>query len=183
MLDTSTKRRKEQQKQRVKKRYNVTIDPENYLFIPAKKQADYYDNDVHQRVAIYVRVSTDDVRQTTSYELQKKYYEEFVTQHPNWTLVKIYADEGTPPPSLLPSPDYRRRYCRPAGRRNSLFYTWKSAHWTAPSCYRLLFVACIYFIFRLVQVLYTVLGEKVCDYHFAITFYGFLTNSGRWICF
>lgn len=59
-----------------------------------KKQADYYDNDVNQRVAIYVRVSTDDVRQTTSYELQKKYYEEFVTRHPNWTLVNIYADEA-----------------------------------------------------------------------------------------
>lgn len=43
------------------------------MFIPAKKQTDYYDNDVNQRVAIYVRVSTDDVRQTTSYELQKKY--------------------------------------------------------------------------------------------------------------
>lgn len=93
MLDTENKRRKEQQKQKVKKRYNVTIDPENYLFIPAKKQTDYYDNDVNQRVAIYVRVSTDDVRQTTSYELQKKYYEEFVTRHPNWTLVKIYADD------------------------------------------------------------------------------------------
>ena len=92
MLDTESKRRKEQQKQKVKKRYNVTIDPENYMFIPAKKQTDYYDNDVNQRVAIYVRVSTDDVRQTTSYELQKKYYEEFVTRHPNWTLVKIYAD-------------------------------------------------------------------------------------------
>lgn len=51
------------------------IDPENYEYIPAKKQADYYDNDVNQRVAIYVCVSTDDVRQTTSYELQKKYYE------------------------------------------------------------------------------------------------------------
>ena len=74
MLDTESKRRKEQQKQKVKKRYNVTIDPENYMFIPAKKQTDYYDNDVNQRVAIYVRVSTDDVRQTTSYELQKKYY-------------------------------------------------------------------------------------------------------------
>lgn len=71
MLDTESKRRKEQQKQKVKKRYNVTIDPENYMFIPAKKQTDYYDNDVNQRVAIYVRVSTDDVRQTTSYELQK----------------------------------------------------------------------------------------------------------------
>lgn len=43
MRDTETKRRKEQQKQKVKKRYNVTIDPENYLFIPAKKQTDYYD--------------------------------------------------------------------------------------------------------------------------------------------
>lgn len=50
----------------------MVIDPENYEYIPAKKQADYYDNDVNQRVAIYVRVSTDDVRQTTSYELQNE---------------------------------------------------------------------------------------------------------------
>lgn len=106
MLDTESKRRKEQQKQKVKKRYNVTIDPENYMFIPAKKQTDYYDNDVNQRVAIYVRVSTDDVRQTTSYELQKKYYEEFVTRHPNWTLVKIYAEMKTP--SLIQFNDLRR---------------------------------------------------------------------------
>lgn len=108
MLDTTVKKRKEQQKQRVKRRYNVTIDPENYLFIPAKKQADYYDNDVHQRVAIYVRVSTDDVRQTTSYELQKKYYEEFVTRHPNWTLVKIYADEGISGTSLKKRDEFNR---------------------------------------------------------------------------
>ena len=73
---------------------NAHIDPDNYVFIPAKKQNDYYDNDVPQRVAIYVRVSTDSSKQTMSYELQKKYYEEFVVQHPCWTLVKIYADEG-----------------------------------------------------------------------------------------
>lgn len=108
MLDTENKRRKEQQKQKVKKRYSVTIDPENYLFIPAKKQAGYYDNDVNQRVAIYVRVSTDDVRQTTSYELQKKYYEEFVTRHPNWTLVKIYADEGISGTSLKKRDEFNR---------------------------------------------------------------------------
>lgn len=108
MRDTETKRRKEQQKQKVKKRYNVTIDPENYLFIPAKKQTDYYDNDVNQRVAIYVRVSTDDVRQTTSYELQKKYYEEFVTRHPNWTLVKIYADEGISGTSLKKRDEFNK---------------------------------------------------------------------------
>ena len=56
---------------------NVSVDPENYEYIPAKKPADYYDTDTLQRVAIYVRVSTDDIRQTTSYELQKKYYEDF----------------------------------------------------------------------------------------------------------
>ncbi len=94
MHNSEARRRKERQKEQIKQRYNVVIDPENYEYIPAKKQADYYDNDVNQRVAIYVRVSTDDVRQTTSYELQKKYYEEFVTRHPNWTLVNIYADES-----------------------------------------------------------------------------------------
>lgn len=121
MLDTESKRRKEQQKQKVKKRYNVTIDPENYLFIPAKKQTDYYDNDVNQRVAIYVRVSTDDVRQTTSYELQKKYYEEFVTRHPNWTLVKIYADEGISGTSLKHRDEFNKMIsdCR-AGKINMI---------------------------------------------------------------
>lgn len=82
---------------------NAHIDPDNYVFYPAKKQVDYYDNDIPQRVAIYVRVSTDSSKQTMSYELQKKYYEEFVVQHPCWTLVKIYADEaviiGLKPPS------------------------------------------------------------------------------------
>ena len=77
----------------------VTIDPDNYEYVPEKKQTDYYDNDINQRVAIYVRVSTDDVKQTTSYELQKK-YEDFVLHHPNWTLVKIYADEGISGTSL-----------------------------------------------------------------------------------
>ena len=100
MFETENKRQKEHQKQKIRKRYNAAIDPKNYVFIPAKKQTDYYDNDVHQRVAIYVRVSTDDVRQTTSYELQRKYYEEFVTRHPNWTLVRIYADEGISGTSL-----------------------------------------------------------------------------------
>ena len=58
---------KKDQKQRIKNRYNVTIDEENYRFFPAKKQIDYYDNEVNQRVAIYARVSTDNVSQTTSY--------------------------------------------------------------------------------------------------------------------
>lgn len=42
----------------------------------------------------YVRVSTDNDEQTSSYELQKNYYTEYITGHPGWELVGIYADEG-----------------------------------------------------------------------------------------
>lgn len=94
MIDTSKKTQREQDRERTRKRMHTQVDPENYEYIPEKKRVDYYDNDTPQRVAIYVRVSTDDVRQTTSYELQKRYYEDFVKHHPHWTLVKIYADEG-----------------------------------------------------------------------------------------
>ena len=92
MIDKTKRLEKEQAKAKTKKRIYVEVDPENYDYFPETRQADYYDNDVPQRVAIYVRVSTDDVRQTTSFELQKKYYEDFVIKHPHWPLVKIYAD-------------------------------------------------------------------------------------------
>ena len=83
-----------EQKERIRERVRVQIDRENYAYFPERKEPDYYDSDVNQRVGVYVRVSTDDPRQTTSYELQKKYYEDFVIRHPQWTLVDIYADEG-----------------------------------------------------------------------------------------
>jgi DNA invertase Pin-like site-specific DNA recombinase len=94
MINQSKRQKETEQKQKIHRRVYAKIDPENYECIPAKKQLDYYDNDIPQRVAVYARVSTDNVQQTSSYELQKKYYEEFVIRHPNWTLVKIYADEG-----------------------------------------------------------------------------------------
>ena len=94
MIDNEKRRSNQQAKEKVRRRIRVQIDPDNYEYEPERKPIDYNNDEAHSRVAIYVRVSTDDVRQTTSYELQKKYYEEFVIRHPNWTLVKIYADEG-----------------------------------------------------------------------------------------
>ena len=94
MIDTEKRSSRIAEKEKVRRRMRVEIDPDNYEYIPEKKKTDYYDNETPQLVGIYVRVSTDDVRQTTSFELQKKYYEEFVERHPKWTLVKIYADEG-----------------------------------------------------------------------------------------
>ena len=32
--------------------------------------------------------------QAESFEIQQQYYNEFIVKHPNWTLVRIYADEG-----------------------------------------------------------------------------------------
>lgn len=94
MIDIKKHRAREQQREKQRKRMHVEIDPDNYIYYPEKKQIDYHDEDINLRIAIYVRVSTDDPMQTTSYELQKKYYEDFVVKHPNWTLVEIYADEG-----------------------------------------------------------------------------------------
>lgn len=45
-------------------------------------------------VGAYCRVSTMSEAQVESYELQKAYYEEMVSRHPNWNLVDIYPDEG-----------------------------------------------------------------------------------------
>ena len=41
-----------------------------------------------------LRVSTMSEMQAESFEIQQQYYNEFIAKHPNWTLVRIYADEG-----------------------------------------------------------------------------------------
>lgn len=92
MINTTKRASENAEREKVKKRYSHRKAPD--IIYPAKKQVDFYDDEVNQRVAVYVRVSTDNIGQVTSYELQKNYYEEFVLKHPNWTLVKIYADKG-----------------------------------------------------------------------------------------
>lgn len=87
-------------KERIRERVRVQIDEANYEYVPERVETDAFDDTIAKRVAAYVRVSTDDIRQTTSYELQKWYYEELVRKHPNWTLVGIYADEGISGTSL-----------------------------------------------------------------------------------
>lgn len=84
----------QQQKAKIRRRYRG-IDLEKVRTIPVTvSQPDFYDDSEPKRVAVYARVSTGDPRQTSSYELQRNYYEKQVKKHPNWTLVSIYADEG-----------------------------------------------------------------------------------------
>lgn len=52
-------------------------------------------NEKHRlKVAVYCRVSTDNLNQAGSYELQIQTYKEYVSSHPEWELVEIYADGG-----------------------------------------------------------------------------------------
>ena len=88
------------QKERVRRRIHTPIDQENYTFFPAKEPRDFFGESSTLSVAVYARVSTGNVEQTSSYELQKKYYEDYVRRHPNWTLARIYADEGISGTSL-----------------------------------------------------------------------------------
>lgn len=84
-----------QKQERVRQRISrASIDPDKYEYIPAKEQNDHVKADEVQRVAIYARVSTDNPMQTSSFELQQKYYEELIGRYPKWVLVQIYADEG-----------------------------------------------------------------------------------------
>lgn len=100
MINQDSGREKVQKKEKIRKRMRTAVDQDKYEYYPGEEEPDIFDDSAHQRVAVYVRVSTNDIRQTTSYELQKKYYEDFVVRHPNWTLVNIYADEGISGTSL-----------------------------------------------------------------------------------
>ena len=74
-MSKSTKKAADQaEREKVHKRYSNRREPD--IIYPARKQVDFYDADVHQRVAVYVRVSTDNLGQETSYELQKNYRDE-----------------------------------------------------------------------------------------------------------
>ena len=46
------------------------------------------------RVAAYCRVSTDREDQANSLRSQKTYFQEYIRNHPAWTLVRVFADEG-----------------------------------------------------------------------------------------
>ena len=94
-------------KSRIRSRYRG-IDPDLLEVIPAKPPEDLYDDRVSRRVAVYARVSTDDPRQTSSYELQKNYYEDYVSRYPGWELVQIYADEGISGTSLRHRDSFNR---------------------------------------------------------------------------
>lgn len=89
----------EAQKDKIRARYKG-VDTDELDIIPAIPEENFYEDQRSKRVAVYARVSTDDPRQTSSYELQKNHYMDVIDRHPGWKLTEIYADEGISGTSL-----------------------------------------------------------------------------------
>jgi DNA invertase Pin-like site-specific DNA recombinase len=59
-------------------------------------------------VAVYCRVSTDRPAQSSSFENQQSYFASCIQQHPEWTLYRIYADEGITGTSVEKRPAFQQ---------------------------------------------------------------------------
>ena len=60
------------------------------------------------RVAPYCRVSTDSDEQLNSYEAQIEYYTAKIADNPEWTMVRMYADEGITGTSMKKRKEFLR---------------------------------------------------------------------------
>lgn len=69
---------------------NVTVIPATLDYYSAMPTA----QTKRKRVAAYARVSTDKAEQITSYDMQVRYYTNYIYSNPSWDFVKIYTDEG-----------------------------------------------------------------------------------------
>lgn len=66
------------------------------------------DTRTHLKVCAYYRVSTGNIEQTSSFELQNNYYRDYIEKHENWTNVGIYADEGISATSMKHRDGFKR---------------------------------------------------------------------------
>lgn len=85
-----------EQKEKVRKEIRFAFENKGRVkYIPPLEPVTKSDKEAQKlRVAVYCRVSTDSLNQAGSYELQVQAYKEFVSSHPEWELIKVYADDG-----------------------------------------------------------------------------------------
>ena len=80
-------------KERISERYKG-VDPSVLEVIPAKPIDEINVADRTLKVAAYVRVSTENDEQKSSYELQVNDFTDRIKGNPNWEFAGIYSDEG-----------------------------------------------------------------------------------------
>ena len=77
----------------IRERYKG-VDPSLLEVIPATAPETLAVEDRVLNVAAYIRVSTENDEQTSSFELQQNDFTERIQANPKWNFVGIYADEG-----------------------------------------------------------------------------------------
>ena len=87
------------QKERVRRRIHTQIDQENYTFFPAKEPRDFFGESSRCRCCLSPGIHRE-CGTNLLLRAAEKYYEDYVRRHPNWNLVRIYADEGISGTSL-----------------------------------------------------------------------------------
>ena len=88
MADQTTDR-----KQKIRDRYKG-VDPSVLEVIPARESVELDVIDRVLRDAAYVRVSTENDEQTSSFELQSNEFTDQINANPRWEFAGIYSDEG-----------------------------------------------------------------------------------------
>jgi len=106
-MDSNNQSAKNARKEKTRKRIREA-DSSRITVIPADEEIDFYEDTSEKNVALYARVSTDSDKQTSSYEMQQKYYSRFILSHEGWNLVGIYADEGISGTSLKRRDSFNR---------------------------------------------------------------------------
>lgn len=81
------------EKEKIRKRFQG-IDKSLLDVIPADEIPNFFEDTSEKRVCAYNRVSTDNLQQVSSIEIQQTTNEQTIREHPGWNLVKIYTDEG-----------------------------------------------------------------------------------------
>ena len=80
-------------RQKIAERYKG-VDPSMLEVIPAQMSESVNIMEQRLKVAAYVRVSTENDEQKSSFELQSNDFTNRINANPNWEFVGIYADEG-----------------------------------------------------------------------------------------
>lgn len=80
-------------KQKITERYKG-VDPSRLIVIPAKAAIEGNLEERPLKVAAYVRVSTENEEQKSSYELQVNDFTDRIKNNSHWEFAGIYSDEG-----------------------------------------------------------------------------------------
>ncbi len=93
MIEVEKQSAEQTRREKITERYKG-VDPSKLEVIPAVMSESVNIMEQKLKVAAYVRVSTDNDEQKSSFELQSNDFTNRINSNPNWELVGIYADEG-----------------------------------------------------------------------------------------